>query len=117
MLVLKIATGVFIGVLATAVLGWLVERADVSARLKLSHLTPEQVIANCGKPLREEGDNIRFRQLWYLNQLGQQWELRFTALIDHGMHLLSIHDSLADLTTTIDIPPQEQLRRMPCLGK
>jgi len=80
---LKIAGGVFLGILGFFIVlnipNWLAESREDSARSVIFHLTPDAVIAHCGKPISDQSetlptntpnDLLLTRDLSYKNDVG-----------------------------------------------
>lgn len=61
-MILKVAVGVFLGIIAVLVVlripTWMRENREYEASIKLSHTTPDDVIARCGKSLKDESETL-----------------------------------------------------------
>jgi len=81
--VLKVAVGVFLGIIAVLVLlnipNWIQEYGESSASAQLYGLTPDAVIVRCGKPLKDKTERFStkkpreplvMRHLFYKGRVG-----------------------------------------------
>ena len=90
-MILKVAAGVFLGIVAVLILlnvpTWLAEYHESAASSKLFGLTPDAVIARCGKPLKDKRENFETtnpkeplieRRLFYKGRFGETLAVQFT---------------------------------------
>lgn len=140
--ILKVAAGVFLGIVAVlaalAIPKWRMESHQAKARLTMALLTPEQVIARCGKPTEDQAtdDSVFSRSITYANlpsyvdNTGNVlWQhpkvvLNFDKISGSSQwHFAGMGLGFSDATgpgalATAKIDdPLEQLTDLPCLGE
>jgi hypothetical protein len=127
-LTLKIALGVFLGIVAVLVLvsvpGWIEQSNKNHARIVSGTMTPEKLIARCGQPIKDNTvslyGTISIRDMQYQASHKNIAILSFTGEHANDSHLTAFHLG-ADIGNNALLPeendPQEQLIALPCMDK
>ena len=143
MTILKVAAGVFIGIVAVlalmAIPGWMRESAISQARASIGPFTPDAIIAHCGKPIKDDASTdehqMSYRTLLYQAKGIPQYPDMLAILdfikagpsadwtISHmkvvpkmsNVDLGTLLLASANLDDVVD--PREQIQSLPCLAQ
>lgn len=123
-MVAKVAGGVFIGIIAAFIVlkspgwikDWIAANEKANAESAVLALTPETLIARCGKPLKDETSTItNVRRITYEDPIlpSTEWtiEIRFLEY-DKKWSMFAIQKTLGDPL----FDPRSQVRALPCLA-
>jgi hypothetical protein len=134
-MILRVAAGVFLGIIAVLIIlkipDWIQEYSDSSASSQLYGLTPDIVIARCGKPLKDKNERfpttkpkepLVMRYMFYKGRLGTVLVNFIEFSQDDGKRAWNL-SGVSDVSGLDDYSgfssyrqDQERIHALPCLA-